>query len=229
VADAPQSYTATFNATQSPTGLVGAWGFNEGGGTTVTDSSGSGNNGTLSGAGATWSTAGRYGGALSFNGSSGNVTVPNSASLNFNSSYTLEAWVRPTALSGYQTIFIKEVTGGCGYWLQTTGNAISSGFSTSVCLEHVSTGSAVPVNQWSHLAAVFDDAANTYTLYLDGVALSAQNETSNPVPNTQALVFGQSACSNCNYERWRGQIDDVRLYNRPLTAAEIQADMNTGI
>ena len=37
--------------------------------------------------------------------------------------------MKPTALSGYQTILIKEVTGGCGYWLQTTGNKISSGFS----------------------------------------------------------------------------------------------------
>ena len=49
----------------------------------------------------------------------------------------------------------------------------------------------IPLNQWSHLAAVFNDAANTYTLYLNGTAVPTQSETTAPVPNTQALVFGQ--------------------------------------
>ena len=90
VPETAQSYVATYTATQLPSGLVGAWGFNEASGATVTDSSGSGNNGTMSGAGATRTTAGKYGGAISFNGTTGNVTVPNAASLNFSSSYTLE-------------------------------------------------------------------------------------------------------------------------------------------
>ena len=98
-----QSYTATFNSTPVPTGLVGAWGLNEGAGTTATDSSGSGNNGVLSGAGVTWDPAGKFGRALAFNGSSGNVTIPHTSSLSFSSSYTLEAWVKPSALSGYET------------------------------------------------------------------------------------------------------------------------------
>ena len=88
-----QSYTATFNASQLPTGLMGAWSFNEGTGTTVRDSSGNGNHGTLAGAGAAWDANGKYGGALSFNGLSGNVTVPHSSSLSLNASYTFEAWI----------------------------------------------------------------------------------------------------------------------------------------
>ena len=226
----PQSYTATFNSTQLPTGLVGAWNFNEGFGTTVADSSGSGNNGALAGAGATWTPAGKNAGGLSFNGSSGNVTVPHSASLSLNSSYTLEAWVRPTTLTGYQTILIKEVTSGCGYYLQTTGARIDSGFNSGGCREH-SSGStpAIPLNQWSHLAAVFNDSANTYTLYLNGTAISTINETFAPNPNTQALVFGQSGCTSCGFERWRGLLDDIRIYNRPLSAGEVESDMNAGV
>jgi hypothetical protein len=183
----------------------------------------------MSGVGVTRTAAGKYGGALSFNGSSGNVTVPNSASLNFSSSYTLEAWVNPTALNAYQTVLIKEVTGGCGYWLQTTGNRIASGFSNGGCREFVSTTPTVPLNQWSHLAAVFNDTANTYTLYLNGTAILTAAQTVAPVPNTQALVFGQSACSSCGNERWRGLIDDIRIYSRALSATEIQADRDTGI
>jgi glucose/arabinose dehydrogenase len=229
VPETAQSYVATYTATQLPTGLVGAWGFNEASGTTANDASGSGNTGTMSGVGVTRTAAGKYGGALSFNGSSGNVTVPSSASLNFSSSYTLEAWVNPTALNAYQTVLIKEVTGGCGYWLQTTGNRIASGFSNGGCREFVSTTPTVPLNQWSHLAAVFNDTANTYTLYLNGTAILTAAQTVAPVPNTQALVFGQSACSSCGNERWRGLIDDIRIYNRALSATEIQADRDTGI
>lgn len=229
VPDTGGSYAATYAVTQLPTGLVGAWGFNEASGTTVNDSSGSGNNATMSGAGATRTTAGKNGGAISFNGTAGNATVPNSASLNFSSSYTLEAWVNPTLLSNYETILIKEVTGGCGYWLQTAGNAIASGFSNGGCREFVSTTPTVPLNQWSHLAAVFNDAANTYTLYLNGTAILTAAQTLAPVPNTQALVFGQSACSSCGGERWRGLIDDIRIYNRALSVDEVRTDMNTGV
>ena len=66
-------------AAAASSGLVAAYGFDEGSGTTVTDASGNGNNGTV--ANGTWSTAGKFGGALSFNGTSSVVTVPNSASL----------------------------------------------------------------------------------------------------------------------------------------------------
>ncbi len=225
-----QSYTATFNSSSLPTGLMGGWSFNEGSGTAARDSSGNGNHGTLSGAGATWDANGKYGGALSLNGSSGNVTVPSAASLNLASSYTLEAWVKPTALSGYQTILMKEVTSGCGYWLQTSGTRINSGFNNAGCRENVSPATpAIPLNQWSHLAAVFNDAANTYTLYLNGVAISTATETTSPVPNSQALVFGQSGCSGCGFERWRGLLDDLRIYSRSLTTAEVQTDMNSGL
>ncbi len=229
VPSTPQSYTATFSSSQVPTGLMGAWGFNEGTGTTARDSSGNGNNGTLGGAGVTWAAGGKNGAALSFDGASGNVTVPNATSLSFGSSYTLEAWVRPSTLSGWQTILIKETTSGCGYWLQTFGTNISSGFSNGGCRDHTSSGPAVPLNQWSHVAAVFNDAANTYTLYLNGAAIQTVSETTAPVPNSQALVFGQSGCTSCGFERWRGLLDDVRIYGRALTTSEVQADMNSGL
>src|SRR5437762_900538 len=61
------------------TGLVAAYAFNEGAGTTVIDASGNNNTGTLSGA--TWTSAGRYGNALVFNGTNARVTVANAASL----------------------------------------------------------------------------------------------------------------------------------------------------
>jgi hypothetical protein len=152
------------------------------------------------------------------------------SSLNFNSSYTLEAWIKPTALSDYQTILIKEETSGCAYWLQTAGTRISSGFANGYCRVHLSGAApAIPLNQWSHLAAVFNDAANTYTLYLNGTAVSTTAQTAAPVPTTQPLIFGQTGWAGGGFERWRGLLDDVRIYNRALTTSEVQADMGGGI
>ena len=87
--NAASAVTAQTNSS----GLVAAYGFNEATGTTVTDASGNGNVGTL--ANTVWTAAGKYGGALSFNGTNARVDIPNSASLQLSSGMTLEAWVKP--------------------------------------------------------------------------------------------------------------------------------------
>src|SRR5262249_60261274 len=124
-----------------------------------------GNTGTLS-AGPVWTAQGKFGSALAFSGS-GNVSVPHAPSINLTSSFTLSAWVKPTALVGYQTILIKETTSGCAYWLQTNGNQVSSGFNNgSGWAENLTTTANLPPNAWSYLQAVFDAAAPTSPLHL---------------------------------------------------------------
>ncbi|MGH8459885.1 MAG: hypothetical protein ACRESV_11070, partial [Nevskiales bacterium] len=100
-------------------GLVAAYGFNETSGSTVGDDSGNNNAGTL-GSGITRTTAGKFGGALVFNGTS-YVNVPHAASLNLTTAMTLEAWVFPTVTPGnWSTIFLKERPGGFTYSLYTS-------------------------------------------------------------------------------------------------------------
>src|SRR4051812_40567260 len=82
---------ASRSSEAATTGLVAAYSFDEGSGTTVADASGAGNKGTVQNG--TWSTAGKYGGALSFNGTSSLVSIADSASLDLSSGMTLEAWV----------------------------------------------------------------------------------------------------------------------------------------
>ena len=87
----------TVNPPLTPsTGLVAAYGFDKG--STVTDASGNGNGGTISGA--QWTNTGRYGKALVFDGVNDWVTVADSPPLDLTAGVTLEAWVYPTALSG---------------------------------------------------------------------------------------------------------------------------------
>jgi chitodextrinase len=205
-------------------GLVAAYAFAEGSGTVVNDTSGSSNNGTA--AGTTWTAQGKYGSALSFDGTSSTVTIPDSPTLNLTGSFTVSAWVNATALNGYQTIIIKEVTGGCGPWIQTAGDQISSGFNTgSGCSEHTTSTANLQPNTWYFITATFDTAAQVYSIYANGTLLLSESQTGAPATTTQAFVLGRSSAG----EGWTGIIDEVRIYSRALTLAEIQADMNTPI
>ena len=104
----------TVPASAQTAGLVAAYGFNEGTGTTIRDISGNGNNGTISGA--TWTTSGKYGNALVFNGANALVTVNNSASLQLSTAMTLEAWVNPLVVSNdWQDVIYK---GNDNYYLE---------------------------------------------------------------------------------------------------------------
>src|SRR5262249_16264904 len=78
-----------------PVGLVAAYNFNEGSGTTVNDASGNGITGSI--LGATWTTGGKNGNALSFNGSTSYVDLGNPALLQITGSMTWSAWVKAAA------------------------------------------------------------------------------------------------------------------------------------
>jgi chitodextrinase len=217
--------TNVSHAAAPSSGLVGYWPFDEPSGSTVLDGSGNNNSGALTGSGAT-RTTGRVGsGSLSFNGSSGRVTIPHSTSLNLSSSFTLTAWLRPTSLSGYQTALHKGASAACSFWLQTKGTNPTSGFSTaSTCssyAEHVVTNTTLQPNVWYHVAARFDNAANTFTYYLNANPVYSASETRTPVGSQESLILGESPYAGSNFERWRGQLDEVRIYNRALTVQEI--------
>src|SRR5690348_8701878 len=97
------------SALAATNGLVAAYSFDQSG-STVADFSGNGNTGTVSNA--TWTSAGKYGGAFSFNGTSSMITVPDSPSLDLTTGMTLEAWVKPTVSdSSWRCILMKEQPG----------------------------------------------------------------------------------------------------------------------
>jgi Concanavalin A-like lectin/glucanases superfamily len=202
---------------------VGAWGFDETG-TTVTDSSGRGNTGTI--AGATRTPSGRFGSALTFDGINDWVTVPDSASLDLSTRATLEAWVNPTALgSDWRTVLLKEQPGQLVYALYanndltrpsghlfTTGDLFSSGTA------------ALPLNTWSHLALTWD--GTTLRLYVGANQVASRALTGTLVNSTGALRFG----GNGVWREWfAGRIDEIRVYDRALTQQELQTDMTTSI
>ena len=201
---------------QAQSGLVAAWSFNEGTGTTVADASGNSNTGTISGA--TWSTLGRYGNALSFNGVNNLVLVNSNPSLNLTTGMTLSAWVFPTAAqSGWRAIVQREVD---AYFLHASGDLgalrpTAGGLFNGVD-RHFSAPSAIAVSTWTHVAVTYDGA--TLRLFVNGTQVATTPATGSLQTGTTPLRIG----GNTYGEYFQGRIDDVRIYTCKDTSAQTE-------
>jgi hypothetical protein len=236
-ADGPHALTAVArdaagNATTSAavgvevhnTGLVAAYGFEEASGTTALDRLGH-RNGSVLGA-ATRVTDGRFGKAISFDGTDDMVTIPHDSGLNLTAGMTLEAWVRPSALGGsVRSVLMKDRTGGFDYALyaDTAAQHPTANVFTTSALEAAGPA-ALALGTWTHLAQTWD--GSKVTLYEDGAEVASQPSTGSLVTSTGQLRIGGS---NVAGQFFSGLIDEVRVYNRARTAAQVTADMNAPV
>jgi hypothetical protein len=219
--------SATVTVTVSNTGGSGpiaAYNFNENLGTVINDLSGNSNTGSIFQA--LWNPSGKFGSALSFDGSNDYVSVPDANSLDLTNRMTLEAWVRPTGSSAWQTIMLKENGSELAYAMYSRENTNrpsgwvrinpTTGSSTSV------TGTTgLALNAWTHLATTYD--GTNMRMYVNGTLVGTKARTGTMYNSTGPLKFGGNAVWG---EFFTGQIDEVRVYNRALTQPEIQTDMN---
>jgi chitodextrinase len=215
------------NTGSSAPGLVAAYSFNTVSGASIGDSSGKGNVGTTNNI--TWSTSGKFGGALSFNGASSYVSILDSSSLDLTTGMTLEAWINPSLLGSggatWKTVLFKELPGGMAYSLYANNNVGRPTGQVNVSGEKNAAGtSQLPVNAWSHLTTTYDGSA--LRLYVNGALVSTTSVSGNISVSNGALKIG----GNSVWGEWySGLIDEVHIYNRALSASEIQTDMNTPI
>ncbi|RIL11746.1 MAG: hypothetical protein DCC75_01745 [Proteobacteria bacterium] len=198
--------------------------FNEGSGSQASDSSGGGNHGSLQGA--SWDGQGYFGGALAFDGVNDTVDVADSGSLDLSNGMTLEAWVKPVmAGSGrFETVIMKETGNNLAYTIYSRTDGTnqpargeivgSQGWVTA------QNAQALPANTWRHLAVTFDGSA--LRLFLNGTQAAITNSPGTINQSSQPLRIGGNSVWG---EYFQGVIDEVRIYNRALSAAEIQADM----
>jgi chitodextrinase len=204
-------------------GLVGAWGMNEASGATVGDASDSGGTGTIAGA---TRAAGRYGNGLRFDGAGDLVTVPDSSALDLTDAMTLEAWVYPTERSAmWRTVMLKEQPSHLAYGLYADNG---DGLPTAQLFPGgdgaLAGGSAIPLNQWTHLATTWDGA--TLRLFVNGRQVASRALSGTLAQSSRPLRIG----GNQVWSEWfEGSLDEVRVYNRALSAAEIVADRDTPI
>jgi hypothetical protein len=209
---------AAARADGPPPGLVAAYAFDEGSGTVAGDASGNGHTGLLSNA--AWTT-GRYGGALSFNGTDAHVLLGSLGTF-YNDGFTLEAWVRKDTATKNDVAVVGTYAGGGGpmLWVDhlatryhlTLGSSLGS---------YLDSGANPRADQWQHVAATFN--GTTARFYLDGEEV-ASREFSGTVGGSDVWRIGAYGSSPGGF--FDGVIDDVRIYDRALPAAQIVDDMS---
>jgi len=221
----PYSTTATATTLNTISGLVAAYSFDEGTGSTVNDLSGNGNTGTITNA--TWTTSGKYGNALVFNGTNSLITIPDAPSLDLSTGMTLEAWVYPTVVNGHWTDVIYK--GHDIYYLEATSNqsSVPGGGNTVGAVDNTILGTtALTPNTWSALALTYD--GTSLRLYVNGVQVSSLGTEAGPMStSTSPLQIGGDSINAAQF--FTGMIDEIRVYNVVLNQTQIQADMNTPV
>ena len=189
--------------------LIGWWTFDEGSGTVAQDSSGNGVDGTFVGS-PEW-VAGIRDGALQFDGSS-SVDCGNTTALEVTGPITIACWVNPAALGGQRTFVARDAA----YILKASDSNLR--FTTPGILDHTGTNTTLTAGTWQHVAATFDPGqSGGLVFYLNGVetdrlTASAMNAGTGPF----------RIATNQWSEAYTGMIDDVRVYNHILPAAEIK-------
>jgi hypothetical protein len=188
-----------------------------GSGTTWTDLSGNGNNGTLvNGVGYSGSNLG----SLSFDGVDDVVNTSYSPQLN---DFTIIAWFRSTGGTlNYNRIVDKDYV--AGMWLGRQNN-IANSWGGGVLETSSPFGRYITLtdNQWHMI--VSRRQGTTHTIYGDGITNSVSGTVSSTALSTARFSFGNWYNAN-NTQRLTGNIAQVSIYNRALTAQEIQQNFN---
>jgi hypothetical protein len=180
--------------------------------------------------GATFAT-GRVGKAFSLDGVSAYVQVEHDPSLMLTNSITIEAWFR-TASPGQAILYKHGASGDRSYGLQLFGTKadffVVSGGTTQ---NHLGT-SDVNDDVWHHIAGVFDGSGSRHELYVDGVLENAAAPSYSSIDSSTVPVWigaGAGTTSTApDVAFFSGAIDEVSIYSRALSAAEIEALFDAG-
>jgi hypothetical protein len=203
---------------QSDPGLVGHWTFDEGQGAVARDSSGNGNHGQLHDC--RWVKRGD-GYALGFDGVKSYADCGAGPSLDLTQTVTLEAWIKPTGSpSGEPLIFGKYYDsygithyGANGAWFYISGGGNNL-------------NNTMLLNAWNHVVGTFD--GKLMTLYLNRVQVGRKESKFPTIAHGKDFLMGilvpDANATDPSYSKlahWRGELDDVRVYNRALSETEV--------
>ena len=194
--------------------LIGWWTFDEALGNTAYDSSGNDNTGTI--AGSPVREEGVFGNAAVFFGTNEYMGTDDESAFDISGNITLSAWVKVSQLDN-ASMYIISKSGS--YYIYKD---LNSGVLTFLCQ-----GTGRPVvgtvnivdGKWHHIVGVYDGVKKY--IYVDGKLDKSMNSSGVVTTNNNPLHVGNDAVWPGN--EYNGSIDDVRIYNRALSAAEVTA------
>lgn len=222
---------------------IAHWRFDECQGTTAYDASGNGLNGTIVigasgedtvGTCATSSTAwgsgaiGKFNSSLSFDGTDDYVEIPDHSSLDGFTSFSLSTWVKPSSVADLRMIITKDDSGTAdtpfnfniqNYYMLRFAMRTSAGWHD----QSISVGD-IATDTWHHMVAVYD--GSNVNIYVNGIYKGGYSATGTVNTTSDKVRIGARGGGTPFY--FAGQIDDVRIYNYPLSATQVKKVFNEG-
>jgi len=224
------AHAATISRPMHNAGLVGYWSMDEGVGIDVFDRSGNVNHGTTTGMDNFNWVSGQHGGALEFDGSDDYVDLPIVSTLE-PTLVTLSVWARGDKTNNTFALIVADdgSVDDYGIHIKDSGSTRrikyqinASGGITSVN-HSFDNGDNIMSDQWNHYALTYDGVVST--LYFNGASINSDTTATGNIlyPNVIKIAIARDAD---NY--FGGLIDEVRIYNRALSADEVQRLYNLG-
>ena len=229
--------TVSYSESNGGNGLQALYTFDDGSGTTLTDSSGNGKNGTINEA--VWA-SGKNGSGLKFDGVNDYVSVP----LMNNDEISIAAWFYKDSKD---TTYADAIFGG---WRWNSDSQLHEGFDLRFYQKSPDTINFIVVTQdnsgyrttktaqknlgnsvgsWYHVVGTYNKTTGEQKLYVNGQLVNTQNHTAGntvvPYTMNANMRIGHSRVNNGYFN---GTIDDMRIYNKPLSSQEVQGLYNNG-
>jgi hypothetical protein len=224
------SFETGFSSEANDVNIVAWWKFDEGTGTVAYDTRGV-NDGNLIN-GPTW-TSGIINGGLSFDGINNYVLIPYNSSLNVSEFFTLAFWIYVDAnVLPFGTVISKDgdyFTGGAYNVYVGYGNVRSVCFTTvSMAPELITEPNSLSPAAWNHVAVTFNDPASPQArIYINGVEKISGTQPAPSVLATHLLIGRRGDPTDPFY--LNSKLDDVRIYNRDLSAEEVWQLYQSGL
>jgi len=225
--------SSNYSYSQIPTtGLVAYYPFNG----NANDESGNGNNGTNNGATLTADRFGNASSAYSFDGISNHIQVPSATSLNPTNQITISTWVNPKGFysgSSYGNFIVSKGSDATIghynliYITDTKQFLFTIRFSDEVGVlpSQVLSSTIINLSTWYHVVGTYDGL--TMKIFVNGVYENQKSKSLSLPNNTEDIYIGKH--SNVSYPYWiNGKIDDICIYNRALSASEVDALYHEG-